>query len=80
MNNIPACPEYPWLTYSEVKLKIESCYGPGKGKYTLSLWTQGTEPLLPKRFIPGRTKAVYSRERVDMLLKPKSAPAQLSRP
>lgn len=73
-------PESPWLTYSEVKRKIESCFGPRKGKYTMRLWTQGDEPLLPKRYIPGTTRAVYSRERAELLLKPKAAPANFSRP
>ena len=72
--------ESDWLTFTDVKRKIETCYGLADGKYTLGLWTRGDEPLLPKRYIPGKTRAVYSRERVEMLLKPKAAPAKLSRP
>lgn len=79
-NQLSPPPESPWLTYGEVKLKIEACYGLDNGKYTLRLWLQGDEPLLPKRYIPGRMRAVYSRERVELLLKPKAAIATLSRP
>lgn len=75
-----AASEADWLTYGEVKVKIEACYGVKDGKYTLGLWLGGETPLLPKRYIPGRATAVYSRERVEMLLKPKSAPAHFSRP
>ncbi len=48
---------------------IEACIG-SDGEYTLSLWIQGQEPLLPKHYFPGRKRANYSRARVVELLKP----------
>ena len=64
----PAVPN-PWLTYGDVKRMIESCIG-SDGEYTLSLWTTGKEPLLPKHYFPGRKRASYSRRRVEELLQP----------
>jgi hypothetical protein len=65
----PHPPQPRLLTYGEVRRKIESCIDSG-GEYTLRLWTQGTEPLLPKTFLQGRTRALYSAARVEELLKP----------
>lgn len=71
-------PKSEWLTFGEVKRKIEACIG--SGEYTLRLWTQGDDPVLPRHYLPGRTRAVYSRQRVDELLQPMKTPSALSRP
>ena len=48
---------------------IESCLG-SDGKYTLSLWIQGEDPMLPRHHLVGRKWAAYDRQRVEELLKP----------
>jgi len=64
----PTQPTPRLLTFGAVKRKIEACID-SDGRYTLRLWTTGVEPLLPKVFLPGRTRAFYSSVRVDELLK-----------
>jgi hypothetical protein len=58
-----------WLTYGEVKRRIEACIG-SDGKYTLSLWIQGAEPVLPRHYFKGRKWAAYDAEDVARLLEP----------
>jgi hypothetical protein len=55
------------LTFGAVKRKIEACID-SDGRYTLRLWTTGSEPLLPKVFLQGRNRALYSAARVEELL------------
>lgn len=56
-----------WLTYGDVKRMIEACMG-SSGRYTLRLWTQGDEPVLPRHYFPGRKWAAYDRRDVERLL------------
>ena len=62
-----------WLTYGDVKRKIESCIGTS-GEYTLRLWTEGSDPVLPRHYFPGRKWAAYDPDDVARLLKPYQKP------
>jgi hypothetical protein len=62
-------PQKRWLTYGEVKQRIEACIG-SSGRYTLELWLSGDEPVLPRHYFPGRKRAAYDPAKVDELLKP----------
>lgn len=62
-------PQKDWLTYGEVKRKIEACIGTD-GEYLLGLWIREPDPVLPRHYFPGRKWAAYPAQRVDELLQP----------
>ena len=63
----PPAPTPRLLTFAAVKRKVEACID-SDGRYTVRLWIAGSEPLLPKVFLPGRHRAFYSAARVEELL------------
>ena len=73
MSTTTTTPSKRWLTYGEVKQKIETCIG-SDGKYLLSLWLKEPDPLLPRHHFPGRKWAAYDAHRVTELLKPMQTP------
>jgi hypothetical protein len=56
------------LTRGEVRDMLESCMGYGPACYTLRLWTEGDEPMLPRVLVPGRKRGFYCASKVRELL------------